>query len=112
SEVDHDSDLRNVAGREQASGPLVNGTHFIRQAPSEQLNYPAPMFFVQACVSLFLLAATATPARGFFAENAATQRKWEEQFRQLPDPAAIREYDRVLSAEPHHLGSAADEKNA
>jgi len=37
---------------------------------------------------------------------------WEETLRAVPDAARIRESNRVLSAEPHHLGSPAGEKNA
>jgi N-acetylated-alpha-linked acidic dipeptidase len=37
---------------------------------------------------------------------------WEQQFRDIPDPANIREYARRLSARPHHSGSAYDKDNA
>ena len=37
---------------------------------------------------------------------------WEEQFRQIPDPANVREYVRRMSARPHHTGSAYDKDNA
>ncbi len=37
---------------------------------------------------------------------------WEETLRAVPDAARIRESNRVLSAEPHHLSSPAGEKNA
>ena len=37
---------------------------------------------------------------------------WEEKFRALPRADLLKEYMRVLSAEPHHLGSAQDKKNA
>jgi len=70
------------------------------------------MFLARSLLFLLVLGTTAALPRGFLGQNAASQRKWEEQFRRLPDPAAIRENDRILSAEPHHLGSAADEKNA
>jgi N-acetylated-alpha-linked acidic dipeptidase len=57
-----------------------------------------------------LLAAPPSP-RGFFRENADAEKKWEGQYRALPDATAEREFDRLLSAEPHHLGSPDDEKN-
>jgi len=38
--------------------------------------------------------------------------KWEEKFRSIPEAERLREYMRVLSAEPHHVGSAADKRNA
>lgn len=39
-------------------------------------------------------------------------RKWEEEFRALPDPARIREYMQRLSARPHHIGSVYGKENA
>lgn len=59
-----------------------------------------------------LLAIGAGVPRGFFTENGAQERKWEERYRSLPEPAVLRESMRVLSAEPHHLGSEQGEKNA
>jgi N-acetylated-alpha-linked acidic dipeptidase len=64
-------------------------------------------------VSWILCLSTAAPApRGFLPAGIASELDWESQYAALPDPARIRENDRVLSAEPHHLGSAGDEKNA
>src|SRR5262245_16624858 len=37
---------------------------------------------------------------------------WEEKFRAIPQAERIKEYMRTLSAEPHHVGSAADKRNA
>src|SRR5262245_58381238 len=37
---------------------------------------------------------------------------WEEKFRAIPRAERIKEYMRTLSAEPHHVGSAADKRNA
>jgi N-acetylated-alpha-linked acidic dipeptidase len=37
---------------------------------------------------------------------------WEEKFRSLPQAEKIKESMRVLSAEPHHVGSPADKRNA
>jgi N-acetylated-alpha-linked acidic dipeptidase len=37
---------------------------------------------------------------------------WEEKFRSIPKAENLREYMRRLSAEPHHLGSAAGKRNA
>lgn len=37
---------------------------------------------------------------------------WEENLRALPKAENLREYMRVLAAEPHHLGSPADKRNA
>jgi hypothetical protein len=53
-------------------------------------------------------------AAGFVA--AATQNKsessWEEKLRAIPQAERIKEYMRLLSAEPHHIGSAAGKRNA
>jgi N-acetylated-alpha-linked acidic dipeptidase len=45
--------------------------------------------------------------------GAATEAaSWEEAFRELPEPSRIRESNRILSAEPHHLSSPYGQKNA
>jgi N-acetylated-alpha-linked acidic dipeptidase len=40
------------------------------------------------------------------------QTDWEEKLRAIPREERLKEYMRVLSAEPHHVGSAADKRNA
>ena len=50
--------------------------------------------------------------RGFTAESARAEREWESKFQAIPDPDSLREYMRVLSARPHHLGSPRDSANA
>jgi N-acetylated-alpha-linked acidic dipeptidase len=52
------------------------------------------------------------PMRGFSAESARAERAWETKFQAVPAPDSLREYMRVLSARPHHLGSARDSANA
>lgn len=37
---------------------------------------------------------------------------WEEKLRSIPQAERLKEYMRRLSAEPHHIGSAADKRNA
>ena len=37
---------------------------------------------------------------------------WEERLRAIPQPERIKEYMRRLAAEPHHIGSTADKRNA
>src|SRR6266540_806203 len=54
---------------------------------------------------------TSSP-RGFSGKSADTERKWEQRYRSLPQASVIRESNRILSAEPHHVGSPYDEKNA
>ena len=62
--------------------------------------------------ALLLLPALGSTPRGFFGENADAEVKWERRYRSLPQASVIHETNRVLSAEPHHVGSPADEKNA
>ncbi len=56
---------------------------------------------------LLLPAPDASPR-----EKAPDSAAWEAALREIPDPARIREADRSLSAEPHHLGSPYDARNA
>jgi N-acetylated-alpha-linked acidic dipeptidase len=58
------------------------------------------------------VAADEKQLAGFSAEGSASERKWEDQFRSLPDPAKMREYMERLSAHPHHVGSPYDKSNA
>jgi N-acetylated-alpha-linked acidic dipeptidase len=44
--------------------------------------------------------------------EAAEPGEWESTFREIPDAVRIRETNRTLSAEPHHLGSPYGAKNA
>lgn len=50
--------------------------------------------------------------RGYSWAAARVEREWEARFRALPTPANLREYMRLLSARPHHVGSAYDKQNA
>jgi N-acetylated-alpha-linked acidic dipeptidase len=50
--------------------------------------------------------------RGFTPENSQAQRSWETRFKAIPDPARMRESMRLLSAHPHHVGSAYGKQNA
>lgn len=45
---------------------------------------------------------------GFTAPGAATERRWEEQFRAVPAPESAREHLRKLTAEPHIAGTKQD----
>ena len=45
---------------------------------------------------------------GFFADNGAAQRRWEEQFRAVPAPKSAREHLRRLTLEPHIAGTKED----
>jgi len=67
--------------------------------------------------SLVWSVSAASPGRGVRPRgDAETQAKaemeWEEKFRAIPNPDLLKEYMRVLSAEPHHIGSPAGKRNA
>ncbi len=49
---------------------------------------------------------------GFSTPNARTEREWESKFRALPNAQKQRDYMQLLSARPHHVGSAYDKQNA
>jgi N-acetylated-alpha-linked acidic dipeptidase len=49
---------------------------------------------------------------GYSPTASQAERKWEAKFRDIPDPANLREDMRRLSARPHHVGSAYDKDNA
>ncbi|MEO5763332.1 MAG: transferrin receptor-like dimerization domain-containing protein [Vicinamibacteria bacterium] len=71
-----------------------------------------------AGLSFLLLGAPAlaladdAAVRGFTPESAARQKQWEEKLRAIPNPDNLRESMRVLSARPHHVGSAYGKQNA
>ena len=57
--------------------------------------------------------STATGSmRGYSQTQAKEEASWEEKMRAIPQPNLLKEYMKVLSAEPHHVGSAYDKKNA
>jgi N-acetylated-alpha-linked acidic dipeptidase len=68
--------------------------------------------------SLVFLATTPAPTpppvplRGFLPSGIEAQKKAEHEFRAIPDPAVAGETMRRLSAQPHHLGSPGDARNA
>ena len=49
---------------------------------------------------------------GFSDQGAKTELSWEAKFKAIPSPDNLRDYDRRLSARPHHVGSAYDKDNA
>jgi len=67
-----------------------------------------------ACAAFIAAAPAAEAPRmlGYSSESSEAQRRWEEKFRAIPDPANLKEYMRRLSAKPHHLGSPYDKENA
>jgi N-acetylated-alpha-linked acidic dipeptidase len=67
---------------------------------------------ISSVAAAALLVPLLASPRGFTAESAREESRWEERYRALPDAKVIRESARILSAEPHHVGSAYGEKNA
>ncbi|HEY7368880.1 MAG TPA: transferrin receptor-like dimerization domain-containing protein [Thermoanaerobaculia bacterium] len=62
--------------------------------------------------ALLLQLATSGSFRGFLPPAVDAQAAYEKALRAVPDPARMRESMRRLAAEPHHLGSPADRRNA
>ena len=60
------------------------------------LNTTAPVVFSQNSID------------GFSPERAAAERRWEDQFRAVPDPKSAREHLRRLTIEPHIAGTKED----
>src|SRR6185369_16682639 len=54
------------------------------------------------------LSQTTTPIDGFSASRVAAERRWEEQFRSIPNPKSAREHLRRLTLEPHIAGTKED----
>ncbi len=55
---------------------------------------------------------TAASVSGIATTQTKNEPDWEEKFRAIPQPERIKEHMRVLSSEPHHIGSAAGKRNA
>ncbi|MGE5082415.1 MAG: M28 family peptidase [Acidobacteriota bacterium] len=58
------------------------------------------------------LAADEPSFVGYAPRSSQTERDWENKFRDIPDPANLREYMKRMSARPHHVGSPYDKDNA
>ncbi|HEY0722399.1 MAG TPA: hypothetical protein VGD41_00080, partial [Pyrinomonadaceae bacterium] len=54
------------------------------------------------------IVSAQTPIDGFTANRAAAERRWEEQFRAVPNPKSAREHLRRLTIEPHIAGTKED----
>jgi N-acetylated-alpha-linked acidic dipeptidase len=65
----------------------------------------APQTFIQKSFAQ-------TAIDGFSAERAAAERRWEEQFRAVPNPKSAREHLRRLTLEPHIAGTKEDYNTA
>lgn len=56
--------------------------------------------------------ANQRPLRGYASDESAKEREWEQKFRAIPDSQKQREAMRILTSEPHHVGSPKDKANA
>ena len=52
------------------------------------------------------------PIAGFPAASSQSEQQWEQKFRASPSPDNLRDYMKLLSARPHHVGSPYDKQNA
>jgi N-acetylated-alpha-linked acidic dipeptidase len=68
--------------------------------------------FVFIVAFLFPAGADQETIQGFTHSSSATEQQWETKFRAIPSADNEREYDRRISAQPHHVGSAYDKDNA
>jgi N-acetylated-alpha-linked acidic dipeptidase len=57
-------------------------------------------------------APPSLPLQGFFGNSAQIERDWESKFSAIPSTDNLREYMRLMSAHPHHVGSPYDRQNA
>jgi N-acetylated-alpha-linked acidic dipeptidase len=55
--------------------------------------------------TLFAQQDAAPTAAGFSGDNARAEQQWEQKFRSAIVPDNIRDYAKLLSARPHHVGS-------
>ncbi len=81
------------------------------------LEEPTAMRKAIACFTLLASTAYAVNTgdvslRGYTSEHAVAEVQWEQKFRELPDPAKVRENMRRMAARPHHVGSPYDKDNA
>src|SRR2546428_5531529 len=63
-------------------------------------------------IAITLAAAAPFISIAASATQNDNESSWEEKFRAIPQADSIKERMRALSAEPHHVGSAADKRNA
>ena len=59
-----------------------------------------------------VLFSQAPGLRGYTRGETSAQRAWEKTFQTVPDPANLREFMKVITAEPHHAGGPGSKKVA
>jgi N-acetylated-alpha-linked acidic dipeptidase len=72
----------------------------------------AALLLICALTSPLSFAADEVSLVGYAPRSSQTERDWENKFRDVPDPANLREYLKRMSARPHHVGSPYDKDNA
>ena len=66
------------------------------------------LLFAAILLPLPVALSQSSAIDGFSADRIATQRRWEEQFRAVPNPQSAREHLRRLTLEPHIAGTKED----
>ena len=70
------------------------------------------ILFLHSAVADSPQSSDDAPLDGFSSQHARVEREWENKFRALPSAQNERDYMQLLSARPHHVGSAYDKQNA
>ena len=66
------------------------------------------LLFVTFLLPLPVALSQTSAIDGFSADRIAAQRRWEEQFRAVPNPQSAREHLRRLTLHPHIAGTKED----
>ena len=74
--------------------------------------FAALLLICALAASPLTLASDEVSFVGYAPRSSQTERDWERKFREIPDPANLREYMKRMSARPHHVGSPYDKDNA
>jgi N-acetylated-alpha-linked acidic dipeptidase len=79
-----------------------------------QIRRSTSILFALAAILTLSAAAPDSSEKliGFSDEAGKTELGWEAKFKAIPSPDNLREYNRRLSARPHHVGSPYDKDNA
>lgn len=82
----------------------------------KKLTYLCAFVLVSASIPVSglgrVVAASGPSITGFSSSAAQTEADWEKKMQAIPKPDLLRDYMKLLSAEPHHVGSPYDKQNA